>query len=213
MAILVTILYVLAGSLLGIRWYIKLAAHTKTHTANRDKMGCWCSDIWGDFFLLGTYSAPLLWPLIASAIGISRLLKIVRSIRLSDDPNITKVITTADASVALLHKTLRHLIKAVENHVAVCPYKEESMAPMVNFSKEVLNSKNDACAVVFLGNMEKSLLTTKQDLNQFILFAEAICRELDEHGKTCTLKFNPSVDDFRSYIKHKTIGEQYGRKV
>lgn len=161
MATILIILYVLIGVLFGIRWHLIAASHTNKHFSNNDRMSCWCTTIWGDFFLLGSYCAPLLWPLMLLGIGCTKLLKIIRSIR-AQTPN---TITSSNMSAALLHKTLRHLIKVAETHTAVCPYKEESILPMINFSKEILNSDIGTNAAKLFGNLENNLMVAKSDFN------------------------------------------------
>ena len=68
-------------------------------------------------------------------------------------------ITPSDAGSALLHKALRHLVQACDKHHASCPYKEESLGPMITFSKEVLGCDAATKGLERMASLEDSSMT------------------------------------------------------
>lgn len=176
------ITYIIAGLSLGFYWNYKLTKHIKNHLDNKSAMDCWCTTIYGDFLILGVQFSALVWPTVLLCLIVSVMIKVVRQLRESEDWSTIKfypwaetiehnVIVPNDAATAMSHKALRHLVNGCETHMLVCPYKEESLKGLINFSKEALNANLTAAGVMRMANLEERISNLNSKYNELVQLA------------------------------------------
>lgn len=82
------------------------------------------------------------------------------------------VIAPKDAASALVHKSLRHLVNGCETHMAICPYKEESLDGVIAFAKEVLSRDMASTGIMRMANLEDQLLQSQAKYNELLKIAQ-----------------------------------------
>ena len=86
-------------------------------------------------------------------------------------PKDSRIIVPNDAASALVHKALKHLVEGCENHMAVCPYREEGLNGLVTFSKEVLSRDMTSNGIMRMANLEERLAQAQDKYNEMLKLA------------------------------------------
>lgn len=171
--------YIIIGLAFGLYWNTKLTTHTKSHNDKHSFMNCWCSTTYGDFLMLGAQLAALFWPAVLFGLVVYVAIQFTRELRgiscdgISFYPwgeryNTKNVIVPNDAASAMAHKALKHLVNGCESHMMVCSYKEESLAGLINFSKEILATDATSAGIMRMANLEDKLQGTQNKYNELL---------------------------------------------
>lgn len=91
-------------------------------------------------------------------------------------------IVPSDAASALVHKALKHLVEGCESHMAVCPYREESLNGLIAFSREVLSRDMTSNGIMRMANLEERLLQAQDKYHEILKLAGDPAK-LEQHLK------------------------------
>jgi hypothetical protein len=185
------IIYLLVGIGFGVFQNLLYERHIEDcHNQTSDNCH-FCHGWRGFLFQISIFMASVIWPItLIPTIILRNSLKPV-----------TKLITSGDAAAAMLHKTLRHLVRACDVHNTACQNKEEVLNAMLIFSKEALSTELNNVGVQRMANLEERAMALKVTTTALMCTMYEVYKMLMTHKTSvCQMSFGGLMQEIEPFI-------------